>query len=554
MTEASAGACALRGIDAAAFVVRHVLDAYAVAGGEGARRLADALSDGGPERLAGDGLAAARAAIGAAAAGRRVGLVVSGDGIVEALPAIREMARLGLPVLLIVPSHGPDVGTTLPAAGPHDIAHLAALPIGILVAADVTQVVDFGLAAERAARDRGAPWVVAFDLAEIGLALSNAVLPDAAVLADWASEAAQPSEGPVIAPPDTDLDAYQRDVDRFAFALGASMRDLERRVRRTLAPLIVDGARDAELVIVATGPSARGARLAMPHMASDAARHVSVMQVASLQPFPAADLVRLAWRARAVLVHEPLPEPLMAGGRLTEAVRASFADALTWHPAFAGIGRIPPVVTVIGGEVGAQDWVRIAHGISPAADPERLVAAQPRVDDGGVAEARLEIAMDPKDRESALRLVVDWLARAGITVVAHAHEATRASIAVKRPANARGPAHVMLVCERADVQTPQLAALPAGAAVVLAGDFPDRVLADTMRAAAPRGIRVATLHAAGGVRAGAAVAGVVGSMLASGARLDAELEAAVRHVGAHDADGLLAQSRTFAESLRAQFS
>jgi hypothetical protein len=282
---------------------------------------------------------------------------------------------------------------------------------------------------------------------------------------------------------------------------------------------------------------------------------VGALQVASLRPFPAADVVRLAWRARAVIVHEALPEPLGTGGQLSDAVRAAFADALTWHPAFAGIGRIPPVVTVLGNDVGAEQWISVAHTVAEAADPPRLLAVDGVRAGGGAAEARIEIALDEAVREGALHLVVDWLARAGGTVSAHASEPTRADIAVARSNGARGPSNVFLVCEGASYDSGRLASLPGGTLVVFAGDFPDKVLAETMRAGATRGLRVASLGGHGThVRGDAAVAAVVRSLIPADPALDAALAAAARETGVSDPDALVAQVRAMAESLGAHFA
>jgi pyruvate/2-oxoacid:ferredoxin oxidoreductase alpha subunit len=549
---------AVRGIEAAAGVLRRAVDAFAVGGGEGARRLADALTReaGGPPRLEGDGIDGARAALGASAAGKRVALLVSGDAMLDVLPAIREMVRLGLPVVIVVPSHGPDIGASLPAPGLDDLSPLASLAVGVLVAADVEQVPEFLLAALRAATDRSAPWVVAFELATVGVTLANARVPADEVTRSWVSKLAPRAEAPeALQPPERELDRYVRGIEQFGFAVGAAMRDLERIVRHPVAPVIAEGAREPEIVLIALGSAARAARQAVAHLSREGTRHVAALQIASLRPFPAADVVRLSWRARAVIVHEALCEPLGVGGSVSDSVRASFADALTWHPAFGGIGRIPPVVTLLGVSVSPEHWLRALHKVGGAADPPRLLAAEASSATGGAAESRLEIAMNEAEREAALRLAVDWLARAGTHVTAHATNATRATIAVGRGEVPRGPTNVLLVCSGAVFEPSHLERLATGSAVVLAGDFSDRVLAETMRAAALRGVRVATLHAQGAaLRPEAAVTAVIRLVAPADDAVDRALDAAVRDLGFTNPDAFLAQVRAFAEALRAQFA
>ena len=552
-----APARAVGGIEAAAFVLSHAVDTYAVVGGDGARRLRDALAAaGGPTRIPGDGLAAARGAIGAAAAGKRTALVVSGESVLEVLPAISEMARLGLPAVLVVPSHGADAGASAPADGLHDVALLTSLPIGVLVASESAQVAEFLMAALRAAADRGAPWAVAFELAGVGLTLANARIPDATQVREWMREVRPGGAGKPLEAAESNLERYQREVERFGFALGAAMRDLERRIRRAVSPIIVEGARDAELVTVAMGAAARSARQALPALSMGGIRHVAALQIASLRPFPAAEIVRLAWRARAVIVHEPLPEPLGAGGRLSEAVRASFADALTWHPAFAGIGRIPPVVTLLGSDVSPEQWLSAVRTVAAAGDPPRLVATEGSSRRGGAAEGRIEIAMDESVRDAALRLVVEWLARSGIAVSAHAYEPTRAGIAIARGGSSRGPQNVLLVCPAGVYDISRLDALAPGTLVVLAGDFPDRVLGRRQCGLEPRAgsaWRPCTLKVALPLRNDAAIVAVVRTMVPGESSEDRALEAAVRDLNVREPEVILAQVRAFSDSLRAQF-
>lgn len=558
----SASGRAVRGIEAAAFVLRHAFEAFAFAGGEGARRLLSALDaqsgEGiAPTRLEGAGLDAARAALGSALGGRRTALLASGPALVEVLPLLREMVRVGAPVVVVTPSHGDDVGATLPQPGFEDVVHVMHLPLGLLIAADATQVADFTLAALRAAADRGAPWVMAFDLAGVGLALAAARLPTVAQVRAWA-EAVRPSPAPggegerASLLPEGDVERYRREVDRYAFALGSAMRDLERTLRRPVAPLITDGVRDAEIVLVSVGASARAAHHAVPHTHHRGGRRVGAAQVASMRPFPAADLVRLAWRAHAVVIHEAFPEPLGAGGALSDAVRASFADALTWHPAFTGIGRIPPVVTVLGREVSPDQWLAIVRMVEEAADPPRLLFAGARA--GGAAEARIEVAMDERSRDQALELVVDWLARTGTTVSAHAYEPTRTGITVARAGGGpKVPPEVLVVCSEGHYAPTRIESLAPGSLVVFAGDFPDRVLAETMRVAAPRGVRVAHLggHEAP-VSASVALAAVLRAVVAHDAASEEALEAALRESGLPEPDAIIDWVRRVGRVLLAQ--
>ena len=71
------------------------------------------------------------------------------------------------------------------------------------------------------------------------------------------------------------------------------------------------------------------------------------MGVRALRPFFPAELVKAVSRARAIAVIEPLDIALAPSGPLATSLKAAFADAITWAPGFPGVGRIPPIVSVV---------------------------------------------------------------------------------------------------------------------------------------------------------------------------------------------------------------
>ena len=70
-----------------------------------------------------------------------------------------------------------------------------------------------------------------------------------------------------------------------------------------------------------------------------------VVGVRSLRPFFAAELVKAVARAHAIIVLEPLDIALAPAGPVATALKAAFADALTWTPGFPGVGEIPPIIS-----------------------------------------------------------------------------------------------------------------------------------------------------------------------------------------------------------------
>ncbi len=557
---------ALRGIDAAAWAIRHVVQRYAIVGGEGAARLAVAFAhaEGVAERIPGDGIDAARAALGEAAAGRRVAIVVSGDALAACVPVLREFVRAAVPAVLVVPSHGAETGATLPSSSLDDVAHLAELPVGLLVAGDPAQVADMILAATRASVDRRAPWAVAFDLANVGLVLSPARLPTEEQVRAWtatldAQSTGQGTPAPVVTAAHDDLARHQRDVERFGFAVNAAMRDLERTLRRPVSPLMAAGVSDADVILVATGPSGASARAAIASLHAKSGRHVGAVQIGEMRPLPTAEIVRLTWRARAVLVHEPWPSPLGSGGRLSDAVRAAFADALTWHPAYTGIGRIPPVVTVLGDSLDAAAWLSAVEQAMTPADPPRVIVPHVRAGGPGSPVLRIHLAVHEAERASALQIVVEWMAREGASVTAHSVEPDRTELVVPIAPDGRAPpvSDVMLVCPSGRYEPSRIETLPKGTLVVLVGEFSDRVLAETMRAASARGVRVAHLHPElpderPDALATVALAAVVRAWVLPETASEGSLDAACRDSGVERASVWTAAVSAAGAALRAQ--
>jgi len=268
---------ARRGVEVAAAVLARSFDRVAVIDGDGAALVADALAaedDARAGLLPTRGLDAAWAAFGHAAAGEHVALVASGRDTVSALvPLVREAARLGVGITLVLPAHGDASGRAVPGGPCDDLALACDLPLGVLVAGAVAEVADLTLTALAFARLSAWPWCVGFELARVGFAAAAVSLPDATACARW-----RPPPGPRRA-----LD----DLWRFA---------------RERAP---------HLAAVAVRGDGDGVSAGLPF----AARGIGLRQ---LRPFPAADLAAAV--RGPVRAFEAWPDPL-GPGRLTRALR-----------------------------------------------------------------------------------------------------------------------------------------------------------------------------------------------------------------------------------------
>jgi hypothetical protein len=274
----------LRGVEVAAATALRAFDHVAVVAGEGARHLAGALPNVASPRatvLATNGLDAAWEALGHAAAGAHVALIASGRDTLSALtPLLRDAARLGVALTLVLPAHGDTAGRAVPDAPWDDLASVCDLPVGVLVAGCVAEVAPMTLTALAFSRLTRRPWCVAFPLARVGHAAAAVAVPTLDACARW-----RPARATVAS-----LD----EAWHFAQARAPG-----------LTPVVGCGAEVTAGVVFAS-------------------RGVGLRQ---LRPFPA-DALATALRGEPVQVREPWPDA-WGPGRLTRAVRLALQPGAT---------------------------------------------------------------------------------------------------------------------------------------------------------------------------------------------------------------------------------
>ncbi|MEJ7735197.1 MAG: hypothetical protein WKG00_39180 [Polyangiaceae bacterium] len=165
---------------------------------------------------------------------------------------------------------------------------------------------------------------------------------------------------------------------RVPFALASALRDLAEASGRPVATIERFETSDAVEVVVGGG-AAYPPALALAQALRAEGRRVGAVGVRALRPFPSRDLVKAVARARAVIVLEPLDVALAPCGPAAAALKAAFADALTWAPGFPGVGRLPAIVSALfatteAGGIAPRD-VRAALDEIGAGDRARRVLA-----------------------------------------------------------------------------------------------------------------------------------------------------------------------------------
>jgi pyruvate-ferredoxin/flavodoxin oxidoreductase len=274
-----------------------------------------------------------------ALAGQRASVVLDSDDLFGALGAIHAAARARAPFVI----HVVDRAGAGSALGRDELAPALDLGAGVLVAWDAESAVDLALAARRAAEDSETPWLVVSE----GLdGVGSVKVPDRALVTQFLVEA--PRSGAPTAP-DEHLSAKRAErsyASRAPFALASALRQLGELTGRPLHAVERHQAADAEEVIVAFGAAYLVACSVADQLRAEG-RRVGAIGVRSLRPFFGAEAVKVAARARAIAVIEPLDVALAPSGPLATSFKAAFADALTWAAGFPGVGRIPPIVSAV---------------------------------------------------------------------------------------------------------------------------------------------------------------------------------------------------------------
>jgi pyruvate ferredoxin oxidoreductase alpha subunit len=309
------------------------------------------------------------AAAAAAREGRRAAAVLAPGELLGAVGAIHAAAHARAPIVVhVVPGPADAASADGVRPGRDEIAPALDTGAGVLVTWSAQESIDLALAARRAAEDAETPFVLVSDGGGPVMALPGAGLVDRflgpGTPAQGAREASHPAHGKRL---------ERSYAARAPFALSGAMRALGELTGRPLAPVERYETADAEEIVVAVGQAFTAARAAAGAMRREG-RRVGAVGVRVLRPFFPGELVKAVARARAVAVIEPLDVALAPAGPLATALKAAFADALTWAPGFPGVGRIPPIVSVVfatldGAVTEAQ--VREALAELPAGDRAR---------------------------------------------------------------------------------------------------------------------------------------------------------------------------------------
>jgi pyruvate-ferredoxin/flavodoxin oxidoreductase len=297
------------------------------------------------------GAEALLAAAAVAREGRRAAAVLGPAEILGALDALHAVARGRAPITVHVV--GGERGL---AAGRDEIVPALDVGAGALCAWSAQDTVDLALAVRRAAEDSETPFVIFSDGGGPVMSLPGSGLVTRFLGPAMARRSA--NHGAEQVHHVAGKRAERSFAARVPFALGGALRELGELTGRPIAPVERFETADADEIVVAVGQAFVAARAVAEAMRREG-RRVGAVGIRSLRPFFAGEVVKAVSRARAIAVIEPLDVALAPAGPLSTLLKAAFADALTWAPGFPGVGRIPPIVSVvfatIDGEVGEAE-------------------------------------------------------------------------------------------------------------------------------------------------------------------------------------------------------
>ncbi len=310
------------------------------------------------------------AAAAAAREGKRAAAIVAPGELLGAIDALHEVARARAPIVVHVVHDTSATPAPGSAPGRDEIAPALDTGAGVLVAWSAQEAIDLALAARRAAEDAETPFLVITDGGGPVMAL-----PGSGLVAKFLGSSSPDARAGAEAAAPHDKRRERSYAARAPFALASAMRELGELTGRPLTPVERYETADAEEIVVAVGQAFTAARAAAEAMRREG-RRVGAVGVRVLRPFFPAELVKAVARARSVAVIEPLDVALAPAGPLATALKAAFADALTWAPGFPGVGHIPPIVSVvfatIEGAVSERD-VREVLGELAAGDRARRI-------------------------------------------------------------------------------------------------------------------------------------------------------------------------------------
>ncbi|MDH4248626.1 MAG: 2-oxoacid:acceptor oxidoreductase family protein, partial [Deltaproteobacteria bacterium] len=325
----------------------------------------------------------ASAAEGFAIAGGRVTNFTSGQGLILMKEVLYVMSGKRLPVVFNIGARALTSHSLNVHAGHDDVMGVSDCGWGMLFAREAQEAADLCLIARRVAEETDTPFMNIQDGFLTTHTLQTIHLPEPELMKRFIgapSDKLQPlldTQRGIQSGVVQNQDAYMRGkiaqryyYDRLERALISAMEEYSQLTGRPYG--LVSGYRmsDAEYALVALGSIAETAEAVADFLRTSRGLPVGVVHPTVFRPFPGPQLVEMLKDVRAFAVIERMDNPSAQSNPLTAEIKAAFCDALTRHPAYPQVHRVPEIFSGSAG-LGSRD-VR----------PEDLIAVVDRMRSG----------------------------------------------------------------------------------------------------------------------------------------------------------------------------
>jgi len=309
----------------------------------------------------------ASATEGFAVAGGRATNFTSGQGLVLMKEVLYTISGKRLPVVLNIGARALTSQALNVHAGHDDVMAVADTGWGMLFARNAQGAADLCLIARRTAETAHTPFMNIQDGFLTTHTLESVRLPEPAFMRDFIGapgahllnlmDPKHPIQSGVV----QNQDAYMKGkiaqryfYDQVEPALIAAMDELAAQTGRRYGLIEPYRMEDAPYAIVAMGSMAETAMATVDYIRGATGLRCGVVHVTSFRPFPGPQLVAALAHCKAVAVLERMDNPLAQSNPLTAELKSAFADALTGHPSYDRVHRIPDIYSGAAG-LGSRD-------------------------------------------------------------------------------------------------------------------------------------------------------------------------------------------------------
>ncbi len=319
---------------------------------------------------------------GFALAGGRVTNFTSGQGLVLMKEVLYTISGKRLPIVFHIGARALTSQSLNVHCGHDDVMSVADCGWAMLFARNAQETGDLALISRRAAEASDTPFMNIQDGFLTTHTIENVRLPEPEFMRDFVGD---PNErlrclfdprNPIMSGVVQNQDSYMKGkiaqrgyYDRVMAAIEEAMTEFGSKTGRYYE--LVDRYRmdDAEYALVGLGGMMETARAAVDYIRVRHGIRVGVVHVTCFAPFPATQVVATLRNVKSFAVIERMDNPLAQSNPLTQAIKASFADALmgigygsAGGLRYPEVTRIPSICSISAG-LGSRD-VRAGHFIA----------------------------------------------------------------------------------------------------------------------------------------------------------------------------------------------